>query len=79
MRTATTNLTQAGHAIKGLTGIDIPQVFNNALENADLTGSSRERTIRSWNEPLPVAEAESASAADSQRPPNEDAGRPPSA
>ena len=32
VRTATTNLTQAGHAIKGLTGIDIPQVFSNALE-----------------------------------------------
>ena len=47
VRTATTNLSQANHAIKGLTGIDIPQVFGNALDNANLTGSAEERAIRS--------------------------------
>ncbi len=56
VRTATTNLTQAGHAIKGLTGIDIPQVFGNALDNANLTGTSTERSIRARTEPETAAE-----------------------
>jgi flotillin len=51
VRTATTNLSQAGYAIKGLTGIDIPQVFGNALDNANLTGSAEERAIRARTEP----------------------------
>ncbi len=46
VKTATTNLTEAGAAIKGLTGIDIPQIFGNALENANLTGTDEERAIR---------------------------------
>ena len=39
VRTATTNLTQAGHAIKGLTGIDIPEVSTGALDAAGISGS----------------------------------------
>ena len=56
VRNATTNLTQAGHAIKGLTGIDIPQVFGNALDNANLTGTDEERAIRARTEPDTTAE-----------------------
>jgi flotillin len=56
VRTATTNLSQASHAIKGLTGIDIPQVFGNALDNANLTGSDEERAIRARTEPDTRAE-----------------------
>jgi len=80
VRTATTNLTQAGHAIKGLTGIDIPQVFGNALDNANLTGSDEERAIRARTEPdttakidvtvttEPAAESTDASAPDEEEP-----------
>jgi flotillin len=56
VRTTTSNLTQAGQAIKGLTGIDIPEVFSNALDNANLTGSSEERAIRARTEPDTTAE-----------------------
>ena len=58
VRSATTNLTQAGHAVKGLTGIDIPQIFGNALENANLTGTSEERAIRARTEPDTIAEVD---------------------
>jgi flotillin len=54
VRNAATNLTQAGHAIKGLTGIDIPQVFSNALDNANLTGSSADRAIRARTKTPPA-------------------------
>jgi flotillin len=49
VRTTTNNLTQANHAIKGLTGIDVPQVFANALDSAGLTGDTPQDTA-----PTPV-------------------------
>ncbi len=55
VRTTTSNLTQAGAAIENLTGINMASVFNNALENANLTGSDEERAIRG-REPDTVAE-----------------------
>jgi flotillin len=58
VRTATSNLTQAGAAIQNLTGIDVAQVFGNALENANLTGSSEERAIRPRTEPDTTAEVD---------------------
>lgn len=45
VRTATTNLTQAGHAIKGLTGIDIPEVFTGALDAAGIAGSDSDAAL----------------------------------
>jgi flotillin len=56
VRTTTSNLTQAGHAIESLTGINVAQVFNNALDNANLTGSEEERAIRARTEPDTTAE-----------------------
>jgi flotillin len=47
VRTATGNLTQASTALEGLTGINLAQVFGNALDNANLTGSDEARAIRS--------------------------------
>ncbi len=58
VRTATSNLTQTGAAIKGLTGIDVAQVFGNALDNANLTGSDQERAIRARTEPDTKAEVD---------------------
>ncbi len=56
VRTTTSNLTQAGHAIENLTGINVAQVFGNALDNANLTGTDRERAIRARTEPDSKAE-----------------------
>ncbi len=56
VRTTTTNLTQASHAIESLTGINVAQVFNNALDNANLTGTDEERAIRARTEPDTTAE-----------------------
>lgn len=78
VRTATTNLSQASHAIKGLTGVDIPQVFTNALDNTGLTGSSSDRAIRARVEdaasdetPPPVSDEGSAGADDAGGTPGE--------
>ena len=56
VRTATSNVTQAGTALEGLTGINLAQVFGNALDNANLTGSAEERAIRARTEPDTTAE-----------------------
>jgi flotillin len=58
VRTATSNLTQASAAIENLTGINMARVFSNALDNANLTGSDRERAIRSRLEAEPSAQVE---------------------
>jgi flotillin len=57
VRTTTNNLTQAGHAIEGLTGVNVAQIFTNALDNANLTGSDEERAIRA-REPDMTAEVD---------------------
>ena len=57
VRTTTSNLTQASAAIENLTGINMANVFNNALDNANLTGSAEERAIRA-REPDTVAEVD---------------------
>ncbi|MEX1334019.1 MAG: flotillin domain-containing protein [Candidatus Limnocylindrales bacterium] len=57
VRTTTSNLTQASAAIENLTGINMAQVFNNALDNANLTGSDKERAIRG-REPDTVEDVE---------------------
>jgi flotillin len=56
VRTTTNNLTQAGHAIEGLTGINVAQIFTNALDNSNLTGSDEERAIRARTEADTTAE-----------------------
>ena len=58
VRTTTSNLTQAGAAIEGLTGINVAQIFSNALDNANLTGSDRERAIRARTEADTTAEVD---------------------
>ena len=57
VRTTTSNLTQASAAIENLTGINMANVFTNALDNANLTGSAEERAIRA-REPDTVAEVD---------------------
>jgi flotillin len=54
VRTATSNLTQAGAALEGLTGINLAQIFTNALDNANLTGSDAERAIRARTDEAPA-------------------------
>ena len=58
VRTATTNVTQASTALEALTGINLAQVFGNALENANLTGTSEERALRASVEPDTTAEVD---------------------
>lgn len=45
VKTATTNLTQTGHAVKGLTGIDLAEVFSNALDSTGLTGGDEDTAL----------------------------------
>ena len=58
VRTTTSNLTQASAAIENLTGINMASVFNNALDNANLTGSSEERAIQARAVPDTTAEVD---------------------
>ena len=48
---------EASAAIENLTGINMANVFTNALDNANLTGSAEERAIRA-REPDTVAEVD---------------------